>query len=92
MSDIFVKFSYGCKNIDFGIMTIKGWFLINLVNILWFTRIVVLSPENDSRPGAHNLFKNAHLLRKSGYFSFYDMGQYSANRYIAAHYPITAWL
>jgi hypothetical protein len=30
MSDIFVKFSYGCKNIDFGIMTIKRWLLIML--------------------------------------------------------------
>ncbi|OQP58643.1 hypothetical protein A4R26_04115 [Niastella populi] len=53
MSDIFVKFSYGCKNIDFGIMTIKGWFLINLVNILWFTGFVVLfspTPRFTSRP------------------------------------------
>jgi len=50
MSDIFVKFSYGCKNIDFGIMTIKGWFLINLVNILWFTGFVVLSGKNHPLP------------------------------------------
>jgi len=44
MSDIFVKFSYGCKNIDFGIIAIKGWFLINGVNILWFNAFVVLFP------------------------------------------------
>jgi hypothetical protein len=43
MSDIFVKFSYGCKNIDFGIITTIGWFLINAVNILFFRRFVVLS-------------------------------------------------
>jgi hypothetical protein len=46
MSDIFVKFSYGCKNIDFGIIAIKGWFLINGVNILWFNAFVVLFPIN----------------------------------------------
>jgi hypothetical protein len=39
MSDIFVKFSYGCKNIDFGIIAIKGWFLINGV-----TRIITGLP------------------------------------------------
>jgi hypothetical protein len=50
MSDIFVKFSYGCKNIDFGITTIKGWFLINLVNILWFTGFVVLSQPPPAVP------------------------------------------
>jgi hypothetical protein len=53
MSDIFVKFSYGCKNIDFGIMTIKAWFLINLVNILWFTLFVVKSPPVAATGGHH---------------------------------------
>jgi len=45
MSDIFVKFSYGCKNIDFGIMTINHWFLINAVDILLF---IVERPQNSA--------------------------------------------
>jgi hypothetical protein len=44
MSDIFVKFSYGCKNIDFGIIAIKGWFLIRGVEIN-ITSPPVLSPK-----------------------------------------------
>jgi len=66
MSDIFVKFSYGCKNIDFGIMTIKGWFLINLVNILWFTGFVVLS-----QPPA--VSENCRKDPKTGYLLLYAL-------------------
>src|SRR5579884_2093850 len=47
MSDIFVKFSYGCKNIDFGIITINRWFLIIAVDILLFGAFVVLSANGE---------------------------------------------
>jgi hypothetical protein len=59
MSDIFVKFSYGCKNIDFDIMTIKRWFLITGVNILCFTAFVVGSTPGLIFSAFHFPFKQA---------------------------------